>query len=76
MNNELLTALLSVQPGGYPTPNSQWKCLFDFYNNNLKIGERPLGMGCRPCYDKVYQYCRDVLLTQFIEGQKNQKQLA
>lgn len=64
MDNELLYTLLSVQPGGYPTPNSQWKFLFDFYNSNLKAGEHRIGMGCRPCFDKVYQYCRTVLLSQ------------
>lgn len=64
MNHELLTALLSVQPGRYFSPNANWRILFDYYNNNLKAGEHRLGMSCQPCYDKVYTYCRTVLLNQ------------
>lgn len=72
MDNQLLSALLSVQPGGYPTPNGQWEFLFEFYNKNLKPGDRPLGMGCRPCFDKVYQHCRTVLLGQLSEIKSKQ----
>lgn len=76
MNNELLSALLSVQPGGYSTPNSQWRVLFEFYNQNLQLGDHRLGMSCQSCYGKVYQYCRGVLLGQLMETKKDQNQIA
>jgi hypothetical protein len=76
MDKELLSALLSVQPGGYPTPNSQWRFLFDYYNKNLKTGDHLIGMGCRPCFDKVYQHCRTVLLGQLLELKNSQNQIA
>lgn len=68
MDNNLLSALLNVQPGGHPSPNEHWRVLFDCYNSSLNDGQPRLVMGCRPCFDKVYQFCRTVLLYQLKEG--------
>lgn len=37
------------------TPLISWIILFNYYNENHP-GERPLGMGCRPCYTKVREF--------------------
>lgn len=67
MDNELLIALLNVQPGRHGTfPNQHWARLFGYYNSKREPGTHPLGMGCQPCYDKVYAFCRQTLLQQLI----------
>lgn len=43
-------------PANYPTEN--WKILFRYYNNH---SGSHLGMGCQPCYGKVYEYVTRVL---------------
>ena len=65
MDNELLRALLSVQPGRMGTyPNEHWRKLFNYYNANKSFGSPHLSMSCQPCYDKVYELCRQVLLKE------------
>lgn len=67
MDNELLTALLNVQPGRHGTsPSEHWRTLFNYYNSNRQAGDPHLGMSCQPCYDKVYAFCRQTLLKQLI----------
>lgn len=63
MNYELLIAFLNVQEPSRlrrGVANEHWNKLFGFYNRNS--GEKPLGMSCAPCFEKVYVYCKHVLL--------------
>jgi hypothetical protein len=71
MDNELLEALLSVQPGkGITGPNEHWRKLFNYYNSNKSFGSPHLSMSCQPCYDKVYELCRKELLKQVVISMK------
>jgi len=36
--------------------NPLWKQAFQEYNEAPENKSRPLGMGCRPCYAKVYYF--------------------
>jgi len=70
MNYELLKRLLSVQPGrngGFP--NENWRALFEYYNINKSAGLPHLGMSCRPCYDTVYTFCREVLSKELAQSE-------
>jgi hypothetical protein len=69
MSKELLIAFLKVDVpahNSYLRPSADWKILFDFYNLNKPVAERPLGMSCQPCYRKVWAFCRGHLLTQLL----------
>jgi hypothetical protein len=72
MNYELLKHLLSVQPGRHGTsPNESWSQLFNFYNTNKRSELPILGMGCQPCYDKVYAFCREYLQQELLKMDLN-----
>lgn len=64
----LLKAFLSVEikksPDGHNRPNEHWAILFGHYNSNRMIGMPSLGMGCQPCYSKVYSFVRNYLLQK------------
>jgi hypothetical protein len=76
MDKELLIAFLSVDykpysiRGGRNRPSEHWSILFNYYNSFKPEGERPLGMSCQPCYDKVYQYCKHSLLAMAMNEPK------
>lgn len=37
---------------------SEWEVLFEFYNANLSMGQRPLGMSCMSCFGKVLSFVK------------------
>jgi hypothetical protein len=73
MNYELLTAFLSVrEPSRISrgTPSEHWFKLFRYYNENS--GEKRLGMSCSPCFEKVYAYCKHILLVMAMNEPKSE----
>lgn len=61
--DQLIIDFLSVDPFS-PVPNDKWSKLFNYYNSQLKVGEKGLGMSCRPCYAKVYEFLRQKLINE------------
>lgn len=54
----LTDALSALWADRNPVPNRHWKVLFDYYNSkNVK----KLGMGCKPCFKKVFDFCLNEL---------------
>lgn len=49
--------------------NPDWKKLFDFYNQKHEtIGLPTLGMGCMPCYAKVFSFVKEYLKFKTTDG--------
>lgn len=50
-----------IMQSKFPNKQSElfntWKGYFDIYNKDP--ANKRLGMGCSPCYDKVYNYIKD-----------------
>lgn len=44
----------------YRINREEWGVLFQFYNDTIQFGQK-LHMGCRPCYQKVYEYIKQYL---------------
>lgn len=51
-------AFSKVVPKGMPHPSASWQVLFNFYNSK---NHPKMGMGCLPCFSKVYFYVKKYL---------------
>jgi hypothetical protein len=64
MDNELLAALLCVQPGPDTILYQPWQILFDYYNaRNSFLNSKTCS---KDDYGKVYAFCRSELYKQLI----------
>lgn len=51
----------------YFQANEHWRQLFQYYNENKHEYEKPLHLSCQPCYTKVYDFCKRILLNQCLK---------